>query len=186
MGIWKRLGEKGLGLVEDSWKVICSGKLSSLVDDGYLERQDLGHKNVRYRFRSEEMRGKARLLVFTESDKLKNILFELIDKEKELGSDRIDALEFFLMVPSALHNLYTVLLLRALKEEQKEGLDFYRESELRVLKIFRDWMIEMVTKRDAAELEKSLTEIIGFRVDDTHLSVEGLIEFFETKLRIMV
>lgn len=180
--VWRRIDRPTIST--ESWPVVCSHKLRELTNTGYLKREELGHMNVRYSFKDQKMKEKARLIALTQYDELERVLSSILEKEVSSGTDRTDMLEFLLMVPSVLFTAYNAFILRAIGEDSKGDLDFYKERERATLSAYRECMIDLVKKQDVDKLLKSEVAVPDWPLEDlkSFLSIEGLTKVFRKKM----
>jgi predicted P-loop ATPase/GTPase len=141
-------------LSEDSTKTTVSNILDRLVHV-FLKKENLGHKNVWYSFKSEKAKEKARLIVFSQPRELKKVVRDIIEADPA----GLLMLPFF---PSLIAHEFGCYIAIALKEKRFEDLRFRKERVTQVISAFYESLLEILEDRNNKEsLKAVITSIEG-------------------------
>jgi hypothetical protein len=154
----RRLLEKGSAkkLNHASIKVMVTNKLRGTkkvkgLTAEFLQRNDVGHKNVQYAFKNEKAREKAKQVVYLTAAEWERVMSEFLESKKKgkIGSEAtLEAWhEFVALVPGGLLLLgYFYNLADAVVRNDLRELDFYREQAKKTLTLFLESLIKLLQK----------------------------------------
>jgi hypothetical protein len=127
-------------LDESSTKVTVSNTLKRLLED-YLKKTTKAHMDVRYDFKNDNAKEKARVLVFSQSsEELKKALRDIMEIDPA-------AIESLLILPGAVMLALGHYFSRAGKTGRIENLLFYKKRGLEIIDTLYDTYIDFCKDR---------------------------------------
>jgi len=141
-------------LSEDSTRVTVSNTLRNLVPE-FLKRRDLGHKNVRYAFKNQKARQKAKSIVYTSPPELEKALLVALERLTKIENySNVEALfEMATAFPGAILGSHFVMVIDAIIQENNADLIFNKAQAKDTVIAFWNALFRILEKQPLDQLK---------------------------------